>query len=255
VRDGFSARAGVTAALLARRGVEAFARPIEGPGGLYANYARGKYDAARLLHRLGTEFEGAKVSFKPWPSCRGTHAFVEAALALRKDHALQADRIERIDVTVSPFFAVLCTPPEQKRRPATAIDAKFSIPFTVAVAVALGDVALRDFSRQRLDDPKLHSLADKVHHEVEPAWPLGQSTRGALQLSLHDGRRLSREVIDPLGHPRHPMDETASRRKFEDCLASARHPLDPAAIRRLAQRLDRLEEIGDIREMLVQSTA
>lgn len=255
VRDGFSARAGVTAALLARRGVEAFARPIEGPSGLYANYAWGKYDAARLLHELGAEFEGAKVSFKPWPSCRGTHAFVEAALSLLKDDTVQTDRIARIDVTVSSFFAVLCEPPEQKRRPATAIDAKFSIPFTVAVALAQGDVGLRDFSRERLGDPKLHALADKVHHRVEPAWPFEQSTRGALQLSLHDGRRLSREVIDPLGHPHHPMDEAASQRKFEDCLASARHPLDPVSAHRLLQRLDRLEEISDIRELLVQSTA
>ncbi len=255
VRDGFSARAGVTAALLARRGVEAFARPIEGPSGLYANYAWGKYDAARLLHELGAEFEGAKVSFKPWPSCRGTHAFVEAALSLLKDDTVQTDRIARIDVTVSSFFAVLCEPPEQKRRPATAIDAKFSIPFTVAVALAQGDVGLRDFSRERLGDPKLHALADKVHHRVEPAWPFEQSTRGALQLSLHDGRRFSREVIDPLGYPHHPMDEAASQRKFEDCLASARHPLDPVSAHRLLQRLDRLEEISDIRELLVQSTA
>jgi 2-methylcitrate dehydratase PrpD len=255
VRDGFSARAGVTAALLARRGVEAFAKPIEGPGGLYANFARGNYDAARLLHGLGTEYEGAKVSFKPWPSCRGTHAFVEAALSLAKDNALQAESIERIDVTVSPFFEVLCAPPEQKRRPKTAIDAKFSIPFTVAVALGQGDVGLRDFTRERLGDPKLHALADKVHHQVEPAWPFEQSTRGVLQLSLGDGRKLSREVIDPLGHPHHPMDESVTRRKFEDCLASARHPLDPAAIRRLAQRLDRLEDIADVRELFAQSTA
>ena len=74
VRDGFSARAGVTSALLARRGVQAFDRPIEGPGGLYSNFARNKYDPEQLLNGLGSNFEGANVSFKPWPSCRGTHA-------------------------------------------------------------------------------------------------------------------------------------------------------------------------------------
>ncbi len=255
VRDGFSARAGVTAALLARRGIEAFARPIEGPGGLYANYARGKFDAERLLHGIGSEFEGAKVSFKPWPSCRGTHAFVESALSLMQDEAVQADRIDRVDVKVSPFFAVLCTPPEQKRRPKTAIDAKFSIPFTVAVALGQGDVGLEDFSQARLRDPKLHAIADKVHHSVEPGWPFEQSTRGVLGLSLSDGRKLSREVIDPLGHPSNPMDERAMRRKFENCLASARHPLDASGMRRLAEGLDRIENIDDVRELFAQSTA
>lgn len=255
VRDGFSARAGMTAALLARRGIEAFARPIEGPSGLYANYARRNFNADRLLQGLGSEFEGAKVSFKPWPSCRGTHAFVEAAIALLKENTVQPGQIERIDVTVSPFFALLCTPPEQKRRPKTAIDAKFSIPFTVAIALAYGDVGLRDFSQERLRDPALHALADKIEYSVEPAWQLDQSTRGVLRLTLADGRTFSREIVDPLGHPRHPMDEAASRRKFEDCLASARHPLDAAKIRRLATQLDGLEKVADVRELFAQSTA
>ena len=252
VRDGFSARAGVTAALLAHRGLQAFDRPIEGPGGLYANFARGKFDAERMLRALGQDYEGAKVSFKPWPSCRGTHAFVEAALSMAREQAIDVDRVERIDVTVSPFFAVLCEPPEQKRRPKTAIDAKFSIPFTIAVALGQGDVTLRDFSQKRLADPQLHALADKVHHTVEPGWTLEQSTRGALSLSLADGRNVTREVIDPLGHPHNPMDERAMRRKFEDCLAVARHPIDAAAVRRMAERLEGIEQVEDMRELIAQ---
>lgn len=255
VRDGFSARAGVTAALLARRGLQAFDRPIEGPGGLYANFARGKFDAARMLHALGEEYEGAKVSFKPWPSCRGTHAFVESALSLMRERAVAPDRIARIDIKVSPFFAVLCEPVEQKRRPKTAIDAKFSIPFTVAVALMQSDVTLRDFSKERLADLKLHAMADKVHHVVEPAWTLDQSTRGALTLVLADGSSVTREVIDPLGHPRNPMDESAMRRKFEDCLATARHPMDAAAVRLIAERLDRIESVADVRDLFAYSTA
>jgi 2-methylcitrate dehydratase PrpD len=249
VRDGFSARAAVTAALLARNGLQAFDRPIEGPGGLYANFARGKFDAERMLHALGEAYEGAKVSFKPWPSCRGTHAFVEAALALVRENSIEPDRIQQVDVTVSPFFAVLCEPPAQKRRPKTAIDAKFSIPFTVAVALTQGDVTLRDFSGERLADPMLHALADKVHYSVEPAWTLEQSTRGVLTLALADGRSLSREVIDPLGHPLNPMDESAMRRKFADCLAVARQPMDAAVVRQLAERLENFDRLTDMREL------
>ncbi|MET0868089.1 MAG: MmgE/PrpD family protein [Pseudorhodoplanes sp.] len=249
IRDGFSARAGVTAALLARRGVQAFDRPIEGPGGLYANFARGRFDAERMLHALGQKYEGATVSFKPWPSCRGTHAFVEAALSIARENGFRADRVQRIDVKVSPFFAVLCEPPEQKRRPKTAIEGKFSIPFTVALALATGDVGLDDFSRERLSDPKLHALADKVHHTVEPDWTFDQSTRGALILSFADGHRAAREVREPLGHPANPMDESATMRKFEDCLACARHPLEPGAARRLAERLDAIDHVADAREI------
>ena len=249
IRDGFSARAGVTAVLLARYGVQAFDRPIEGPGGLYANFARGKFDAERMLHALGEEYEGAKVSFKPWPSCRGTHAFIEGALSMAREGAFDIDRVQRIDLKVSPFFAVLCDPPEQKRRPKTAIDAKFSIPFTVALALAQGNVGLNDFSQERLSDPKLHALADKVHHTVEPAWTFDQSTRGALTLLLADGRRAFRELKDPLGHPTHPMNKSATLRKFEDCLACARHPLEASAAKRLTEKLDRIEDLADVRAL------
>ncbi len=249
VRDGFSARAGVTAALLAARGVEAFARPIEGPGGLYANFARGQFDAERMLHGLGERYEGAAVSFKPWPSCRGTHACVEAALSLRRQHAFDPQDVERIDVTVSPFFAVLCEPQSQKARPKTAIDAKFSIPFTVAVALAEGDVGLQDFSKERLADPLLHVLADRVHHTVEKSWTLDQSTRGVLTLSLSDGRKLSCAVTDPLGHPDNPMDDGAMQRKFAQCVAQARHPMDAAAVQQLVERLASLEGMADVRDL------
>jgi 2-methylcitrate dehydratase PrpD len=249
VRDGFSARAGVTAALLARQGLQAFDRPIEGPGGLYANFARGKFDADRLLRGLGTEYEGAKVSFKPWPSCRGTHAFVEAALSLAREHAFDVRDVRRIDVTVSPFFAVLCEPPAQKKRPKTAIDAKFSIPFTVAVALAQREVTLSSFAQEHLADPVLHALADKVHHSIEPAWTFDQSTRGALSLALADGRTLPCEVIDPLGHPLNPMDESAMHRKFTDCLAAARAPMDAIAAQKLAARLEQIEDVVDMRAL------
>jgi 2-methylcitrate dehydratase PrpD len=93
------------------------------------------------------------------------------------------DRIQRIDVTVSPFFSVLCEPPEQKRRPKTAIDAKFSIPFTVAVALGQGDVTLRDFS-ERLAI-RTARLATRC---IMPSSRLiAQSTRGVLSASLAMG--------------------------------------------------------------------
>jgi 2-methylcitrate dehydratase PrpD len=249
VRDAFGAKAGVTAALLARSGVQAFASPIEGPGGLYANYAKGKYDEARLLDGLGRTFEGANVSFKPWPSCRGTHAHVEAAIELRRQHSISSDDIESIDVKVSPFFEVLCEPQAVKRRPKTAIDAKFSIPFTVAIALESGTVRLEDFDAARMNDPELHRLADRTRHTIEESWTGSQSTRGAIALRLNDGRRFDCEIAEPLGHPHNPMSEQASAQKFLDCLRHARQPLDAGAIQSLTARIGDIASLADMRDL------
>ncbi len=249
VRDAFGAKAGVTAALLARSGVQAFAAPIEGPGGLYANYAKGKYDETRLLDGLGRTFEGAKVSFKPWPSCRGTHAHVEAAIELRRRHTISSRDIEAIDVKVSPFFAILCEPEAVKGRPKTAIDAKFSIPFTVAIALKAGTVRLEDFDAARINDPGLHGLVDRVRHTIEQSWTGSQSTRGAITLQLNDGRKLECEIAEPLGHPNNRMSEEASAQKFYDCLQYARQPLAPDAVQSLMARIGDIESLADIRDL------
>lgn len=249
VRDAFGAKAGVTAALLARSGVQAFASPIEGPGGLYANYANGKYDEARMLDGLGQVFEGANVSFKPWPSCRGTHAHVEAAIELRRRHAISSHDIASIEIKVSPFFAILCEPQDAKRRPITAIDAKFSIPYTVAIALDTGAVRLEDFGAAKLHDPRVHDLADRIRYTVEKSWVASQSTRGAIALRLNDGRTFECEIAEPLGHPNNPMSETASAQKFLDCLQHARQPLAPDMIRFLITRIGGIENLEDMRDL------
>ncbi len=46
---------------------------------------------ADLLDRLGQRFWIEQLTFKPWPSCRGTHPFIELALALRERHAIAPD--------------------------------------------------------------------------------------------------------------------------------------------------------------------
>ncbi len=114
VRDAFSAQAGLLAAMLAARGVRGFEAPLEGEHGFYALYARGAPDEAALLHGLGREFLGVHVSFKPWPSCRGTHAFIEAALALRRSQAFEPDAIARIVARGAALNQMLMQPEPQR---------------------------------------------------------------------------------------------------------------------------------------------
>jgi 2-methylcitrate dehydratase PrpD len=249
VRDAFTAKAGLVSALLAKRGVKAFDRPFEGPAGLYGLHGRRKINADRILEDLGWTYENARVSYKPWPSCRGTHAFVEAASSLLRNHKLDPTSIDEIAVTVSPFFAVLCDPPVQKQQPATAIDAKFSIPFTVAVALRNGTVSLADFEPAALADTETLAIARRVAHVVQPAWGKAESTRGAVSLRLRSGAELSAEVVAPLGHPANPIAGGAIVQKFLDCLRHARAPMSSAACAALGRNLAHLEAVDDMRAL------
>lgn len=246
IRDGLAAQAAVTAVLLAQRGVRCYDLPIEGPHGLFAMYTGGLYDAARITHGLGTRFEVDQLSFKPWPSCRGTHPFVEAALSLRERHGIEPGDIRRMSADVSSTFGMLCTPSEQKQRPQTANDAKFSIPFTVAAAMVKGRLTLADFAPSALADADVLALARRIDCSVRSGGGLEDSLRGTLRVVLRDGRELEHSVDKPLGDPQRPMSDAALAAKFTDCVASAVSPLDREAASAAASRLQALEDAPDL---------
>lgn len=250
VRDGFVARAAVTAARLAHLGVDGFSRPLEGPAGLYALYGGGRCDMHAALRRLGESFEGAHVSFKPWPSCRGTHAFVEAALALGAEHGLQPTDVRAVLVRVAPFFRTLCEPRGLRTRPGTTTSARFSIPFAVGVALAHRRATLEDFDGDALHDPAVLGIADRVAFQVDDTWGAGQSTRGALRIECSDGRVLEREVVQPRGHPSNPMSADALHDKFTACAAHSAEPMDPARIGRIAGRIGELDALPGVADLL-----
>jgi 2-methylcitrate dehydratase PrpD len=245
VRDAFPAQAGLLAALLAARGVRGFEAPLEGEHGFYALYARAAPDETLLLRDLGREFLGAQVSFKLWPSCRGTHAFIEAAFALRRSHPFELDDIECIVAHGAELNQMLMRPVQQKRRPETAIDAKFSLPFCIALAFVRGLVDLDGFAPEALSDPAVLRLAERVDYVSEPGAGLRESTQGHLKLQLRDGSIVEHRVEHPLGHPEQPLSEAQLVEKFVNCAGRAQRPWSPERARRFAATILALDEAHD----------
>ncbi|GAB3580966.1 MmgE/PrpD family protein [Amycolatopsis endophytica] len=228
IRDGFGANAAVRAVQLAAAGIRGFDAPLEGRAGFFATHVSGQYRPEALLDGLGETFAGPRVSYKPWPSCRGTHSFLEAALDLR-DEAVPAG-IEAIDLAGAPVNVMLAEPPEAKRAPASAIDAKFSLPFTVATAFVDGRVDLGSFTS--LERSEVLELARRVTFTADPAWDVpDRMTSARMTVRLRDGRVLHRRIDVPLGNPSRPLSDDALRAKFAAC---ARHapqpPPDPAQL-------------------------
>ena len=249
IRDGFNAKAGVLAAQLASRGVRSFGSPLEAEHGYYAMFQGGRFDPS-AFEGLGDRFEVANVSYKPWPACRGTHVFIEAALDLSQRHSLKASDIESIAVDVSPFFTSLCEPEGIRKSPKTATEAKFSIPFALAVALIDGSVDLTSFDAEKRGEEAILALASRVRHRSNDA-PQNQSTRGGLTLETKDGRQFHSEYEEPLGHPRRPIDDAALHEKFRLCLRHAASPTDPASAKRFIERVSALESVADLRRDLM----
>ena len=231
VREGLVARAAVEAALLAEAGATAFSEPLEGRAGFFAVYGGG---AARdsLLDGLGAVFLGDAVSFKPWPACRGTHPYIEAALVLRD--RIDPVRVVRIEAETGPIQEMLIHPQSVKAEPSRAIEAKFSIPYTVAAALIDGAVTLDSFAAARITDPTTRALAHKVVERSNPGWTRAEAASGSLTVTLDDGTTLTHRVMQAAGHPDRPMDNESLIAKFIDCATHAAQPIDAAQARAMA---------------------
>jgi 2-methylcitrate dehydratase PrpD len=252
VREAFPAQAAVTAALLAQGGVIGFEAPLEGEGGFYRLYAGGMFDEAVLLDGLGERVHGEQLSFKRWPACRGTHAYIEAALRLRDRIGGAWQRIATICITVGDVQRMLVEPPARKQTPATAIDAKFSIFFTVACALVRGDVGLHDFDEaaRRADD--LRALAARMQAIHDPA-QVPTAFGGIVTVTLDDGSVLREAVMIPLGHPDRPIARAAMVDKFVACAGEAALPYTATAALALAERLLSLGGDTDVATLLARA--
>lgn len=249
VREAFPAQAAVTSILLARAGVRGFDAPLEGEAGFFRIYADGAYDAVTLLDGLGERFLGEDISFKPWPACRGTHGYIELALHLAGQHRLNWRDIGEIRLTGGEVQAMLALPLERKRRPATSIDAKFSLPYTVALALVDGDVTLDSFDDARLDRPDILSLTSRISYRTDPAWGRSRATAAGIEIAMANGDRWSMTQDHPLGHPSRPLDNRALIRKFTNCCAHSAKSVSDASANRIAERLYGACDLASARDL------
>ncbi|MFB0610701.1 MmgE/PrpD family protein [Aurantiacibacter poecillastricola] len=246
VREAFPAQAAVQSCLLAKAGVTGFEQPLEGRAGFYALYANGNFDPNRLTAGLGCKFWIEDLTFKPWPSCRGTHAFIEMALALREEHGFTAADLAEVDVRIDPVHTMLFEPQDIRRKPSNAIEAKFSIPFCLALALVRGRVSLDDFRDEDLADPQVLEVATRISpiQGSDHEWQRGRG--GALSLKLVSGQVLGAQIEHSLGSPEKPLSEEQLVDKFVMCVVKASSPLPEEEGRALATRILALDECEDV---------
>jgi 2-methylcitrate dehydratase PrpD len=244
VRDAFPAHAALLAVQLARNGVRGYDHPFEGTSGFFPVYVGEPANELILLDGLGEAYAGSEISFKPWPSCRGTHSFVEGALALVEQHALDVGQIEHVLLVAAPVVgSIVAEPRARKLRPETVIDAKFSAYFTTALAFREGRVTLDEFTADRLADPELLALADRIAFEADPAL---DTRSGRVAVATKDGETLVHEVTSLAGSPENPLSREQLVQKFIDCARHAVRPFDASRGRRFAEQILRLEEVDSV---------
>jgi 2-methylcitrate dehydratase PrpD len=244
---GWAASAGLHAAALARAGFRAPASILDGRFGFLHAYGDGA-DPAAL--RAGDGFELKRTGVKPHACCRYSQGPIDAVLALRAAHAIDARRVGRVDVgIVAPGFAIVCEPLAAKRRPRSTVDAQFSLPFSIAVALVRGAAWPEEFAPSHFDDPAVRHVMDRVHPvrdaALDAAFP--RTWPSWVRITFDDGTTVERAVTHPLGDPENFPDAGRLREMF---VRLASRSLPAGLIDRLADAVGRVGEAADLTPLL-----
>lgn len=240
---------GVMAALMAKRGVPGLKETFDGKAGFFNMYYDGVRDES-VFDDFGRRFEGTEVSIKPWPCCRFTNSCVDAALRIARDNDLDPTTVERITVFYAADDAKRCADPiELRRAPKTIPEAKLSLPFTVAQALAYRKLEIGDFSAEALADPLLRDLCARTDAEYDAALESDFSKTmlpGRVRVELKDGTVYDERVDIVYGHPRNRMEWPDLAGKFRDCASYCKRALTADEIDAIASMVEHLEDVEDV---------
>jgi 2-methylcitrate dehydratase len=240
-----AARNGVFAALLARRGMTGPEEAFEGSRGF-------KKQLGTTLDLAAFGSDGFMIEadkFKSYPCDYEAQCALEPALKLHEVLQGGVNEIESIDIETYEHAILISADGPAKWSPKTRETADHSLPYVVAVGLARGSLWLEDFEDDRIADPAIHQLMQKINvrssDEYNRSWPEAYPFR--VSISMKSGEQYVEEVRYAKGHPKNPLSDSEIEAKFrrlaEPVMAQDR-------IDHTLERLWQLEEMKTAQELM-----
>jgi 2-methylcitrate dehydratase PrpD len=225
---GWAASSGVRAALLAYDGFTGPSGAVDGRYGLLDAFGGADADPEKLMPEFGEQWAIDAVWFKVYPICGWIQGAVQLLTAMRNNRNLTATDVSKVVIGTSQFAVNNNSNP----RPLDTMDAQYSLPYCVAVALSNNPSDPRVYEETMFTKPELLSLAAKVtiqfDAECDAVYPQRFGTR--VQLHLYNGEVLEALTLDPHGTPADPCSDQELAEKFMQLAALAPRRIDVQAI-------------------------
>ncbi|MFV2038947.1 MAG: MmgE/PrpD family protein [Acidimicrobiales bacterium] len=239
--SGWGAMAGVSAAYLAADGFTgAPAGTLEAP------------DVADLWGDLGSRWRIFEQYFKPYPVCRWAQPAVEAALTLCRDHDLEADDIDHLEIVTFHEARRLAT-----AAPVTTEQAQYSLPFAVAAAVARGRLGVDEVSDAALADPEILRLSTTARITERADFNASFPERRFAEVTIvgRDATTVSSPATEARGDPEAHLSQGEIVHKFEGLAKPVLGDERTEAIRAAVDGLDDGADVARLRALLTEPTS
>lgn len=241
MHSGQAARSGLTAALLAAEGFTAGENALAGEQGFFQVYAGESGPNFDALPTPDTELlADVGVDIKKYACAHPQHGAMGAASQLVDEHEIDPASIESVHARVSEIADVACRYDD----PGTGLEAKFSLPYTIAAAIALDRVTLQTFDDEGVQNPDVQAIRERVTYESDSSMPY-RSFGATVSITTASGETFERTLEYPPGAHENPLSDEELYEKFTMCAQYADLD-DPDEV---YETLDSLREQSDMRDI------
>ena len=239
--------------MLAKNGLSGPYDIFDGKFG-FCNQVSGNFELDIDSFGPKTDFMITKTDIKYFQAEYHAQSAIQAALQLRRNAPvkglLERKEIEGIDKIIITTFeaAKSIIADAQKWHPKTRETANHSMPYLVAVALIDGEVGPQQFTDERISDPLLNNLMQKISVEEDAnltaLYPA--TIPNVVKLVLKDGASFEERVDTPKGHSKNPMTDNEIIEKF---YALTKRIVPREAVDKIVSSIWRLDELRDVTDL------
>jgi 2-methylcitrate dehydratase len=248
--DGWVAKGGIEATLMAREGLTGPQQIFEGPAG-WGETVAGEVDYEGLLAPLDGTFRISRARIKPFAAVGPAMAPIQAAVDLY-EQGHSADNIDHVVVKLPQ--AVFSNPItcEARRYPATREAADHSIYYCVAIALLEGNCSEPQYAPDKLNSQRVRGLLTRIKLEADAEFTAlqAEANGGGVEIVLKDDTTHERRYPIPPGHPKNPLSEAQLDRKFKGLTEHLLSKQQQDRIASAVRELDLFETIAEPMAML-----
>jgi 2-methylcitrate dehydratase PrpD len=205
------------------------------------------FHGERLLDGLGSEYYISRNYFKLYACSRWNHAPIEAVASLLQRHPFKASDVAEVVVwTYDPAIRL------SERQPKSGYAAKHSIPYNLAVRVVHGTNGLDAYTAERVRDPEVRGLAERVTVREDPAMTsmLPDVRPARVDVRLKTGVTQTETVKRPRGGFDNPLTEDELSDKFRQLAGLALAKESVTDLEALLVELPALTDLGWMARLL-----
>ncbi len=245
-QPGWGGFCGIMAADLARAGFTGPRTVFEGSLGYFAAFLHGiPVSAADVFRGLGEVWELLNVRPKLYPCAHNIHAAIECAAALRRT-GVQPHEIEAVLCEPPPgAVPMVCEPWSRKVAPQTGYDARFSLPYVIAVMLVTGRAGIDSYTDELANDGVIRGIMARTSYRVNPAFQF-RDMPGRVSITLNDGSVRTHEVPSVRGNATNPIGQAELLAKFEANTAHLGHERS----RRIADMILNIERLPGLQLLM-----